>query len=91
MNTAGQFFTNDGGNDSYEGGDGSDRAILVYSDRLGVGASTVGIAFDIGNLAGDSAITFNGANIGSMTSIEFVTFRGSSVNDVVRGGGRSTA
>jgi len=87
VNTAGQFFTNDGGNDSYEGGDGSDRAILVYGDRLGVGASTVGIAFDLGNLAGDSAITFNGVNVGSMTSIEFVTFRGSAVNDVVRGGG----
>jgi Ca2+-binding RTX toxin-like protein len=87
VNTAQQFFTNDGGDDTYDGGDGSDRAIAVYGDRAGVGASTVGVAFDIGNLAGNSAITFNGANIGSMTSIEFVTFRGSSVSDVVKGGG----
>jgi Ca2+-binding RTX toxin-like protein len=87
VNNSQQFFTNDGGDDTYEGGDGSDRAIVVYGDRLGVGASTVGVAFDIGNLAGNSAITYNGVNVGSMTSIEFVTFRGSSVNDVVRGGG----
>ena len=87
VNNVQQFFTNDGGDDTYDGGDGSDRAILVYGDRLGVGASTVGVAFDIGNIAGNSAITFNGVNVGSMTSIEFVTFRGSSVNDVVRGGG----
>jgi Ca2+-binding RTX toxin-like protein len=87
VNASQQFFTNDGGNDSYEGGDGNDVAIAVYGDRLGVGASTVGIALDIANIAGDSAITFNGANIGSMTGIERITFRGSSVNDVVRGGG----
>jgi Ca2+-binding RTX toxin-like protein len=54
---------------------------------LGVGASTVGIAFDIGNIAGNSAITFNGVNVGSLTSIEFVTFRGTNVNDTVKGGG----
>ncbi len=87
VNASQQFFANDGGNDTYEGGDGTDVAIAVYGDRLGVGASTVGVVLDIGNLAGDSAITFNGANIGSMTSIERVTFRGSAVNDVVRGGG----
>ena len=45
------------------------------------GASTVGISFDIGSLAGDSAITFNGVNVGSMTSIERVTFRGTTVDE----------
>ena len=43
---------------------------MVYDGRLGVGASTVGIAFDLRSLAGNSAITFNGVNVGSLTSIE---------------------
>jgi Ca2+-binding RTX toxin-like protein len=88
INTSNQFFTGvDGGDDTYDGGDGSDRAIMVYDTRAGVGASTVGIAFDIANLAGNSNITWNGVVVGSMTSIEFVTFRGSNVNDTVKGGG----
>jgi Ca2+-binding RTX toxin-like protein len=88
VNTINQFFTGvDGGDDTYEGGDGTDVALMVYDGRLGIGASTVGIAFDIGSLAGNSAITFNGVNVGSMTSIERVTFRGTTVNDSVRGGG----
>ena len=87
VNTSNQFFTNDGGDDTYEGGDGTDVAIAVYGDRLGVGMSTVGVAIDIGNFAGNSAITFDGVNVGSMTSIERLTFRGSIVNDNVRGGG----
>jgi VCBS repeat-containing protein len=88
VNTSNQFFTGvDGGDDTYDGGDGADRAIMVYDTRAGVGASTVGIAFDIGNLAGNSNITWNGVVVGSLTSIEFVTFRGSNVNDVVKGGG----
>jgi len=88
-NTLGQFFTGvDGGDDTYDGGDGgADVAIMVYDTRLGVGASTVGVAFDIGNLAGNSAITFNGVNVGSITSVERVTFRGTTVDDSVRGGG----
>ena len=87
-NTARQFFTGvDGGDDTYDGGNGTDIAFLIYDGRLGVGASTTGINFDIGSLAGNSAITFNGVNVGSMTSIERVTFRGTQVNDVVKGGG----
>ncbi|MFL6843435.1 MAG: M10 family metallopeptidase C-terminal domain-containing protein [Allosphingosinicella sp.] len=87
-NTIGQFFSGvDGGDDTYDGGEGTDVAIMVYDTRAGVGASTVGISFDIGNLAGDSAITWNGVNVGSLTSIERVTFRGSNVNDTVKGGG----
>ena len=86
-NTAQQFFTNDGGDDTYDGGDGLDTAILVYDGRLGVGASTVGIAFDVSALAGNSNITFNGSVVGSLTSIERVTFRGTTVDDNVRGGG----
>jgi Ca2+-binding RTX toxin-like protein len=86
-NTARQFFTGvDGGDDTYDGGDGTDIAFLIYDGRLGIGASNVGISFDIGNLAGNSAITFNGVNVGSMISIERVTFRGTQVNDVVKGG-----
>ena len=88
MNTINQFFTGvDGGDDTYDGGDGTDVAIMVYDGRLGVGASTVGISFDLGSIAGNSAITFNGVNVGSMTSIERVTFRGTTVNDTVRGSG----
>lgn len=86
-NTVGQFFTNDGGDDTYDGGNGLDIAIVVATDRAGVGLSTIGIAFDIGSLEGNSAITFNGVNVGSMTSIERVTFRGTAVDDTVRGGG----
>ena len=88
VNNISQFFTGvDGGDDIYDGGDGTDVAILVYDTRAGVGASTVGIAFDIGSLAGNSDISWNGAVVGSLTSIERVTFRGSNVNDVVKGGG----
>ena len=87
-NTSQQFFTGvDAGDDTYEGGNGTDIAIMVYDGRLGAGASTVGISFDLGSLAGDSAITFDGVNVGSLTSIERVTFRGTTVNDTVRGGG----
>ena len=60
---------------------------MAYGNRAGVGASTVGIAFDISNIAGNSDITWNGVTVGSMTSIERVTFLGSAVNDVVKGGG----
>jgi Ca2+-binding RTX toxin-like protein len=81
------FFANDGGDDVYEGGDGTDIAIATYDGRLGVGASTVGIAFDLASLEGNTAITFNGVAAGSFSSIERVTFRGSTVNDVVKGGG----
>ncbi len=87
-NTAGQFFTGiDAGDDTYEGGDGTDIAIMVYDGRLGAGASTVGIAFDLGSLAGNSNITFNGAIVGSLSSVERATFRGTTVDDNVRGGG----
>jgi len=88
VNNISQFFTGvDGGDDIYDGGNGTDVAILVYDTRAGVGASTVGISFDIGSLAGNSDISWNGAVVGSLTSIERVTFRGSNVNDVVKGGG----
>lgn len=87
-NTGRQFFTGvDGGDDSFDGGGGTDIAIMIYDGRLGVAGSTVGISFDVGNFAGDSAITFNGISVGALTSIERVTFRGTQVNDMVRGGG----
>jgi Ca2+-binding RTX toxin-like protein len=81
------FFSNDGGDDTYDGGDGTDVAIMTYGNRVGVGASTVGISFDLGNLAGNSNISWNGAVVGSLTSVERVTFLGTAVNDVVKGGG----
>ena len=74
-------YTNDGGNDTFDGGDGSDTAYAYYTGRAG------GVAFDLGNLEGNSAITLDGANIGSFTSVERVIFRGGTGNDVVRGGG----
>ena len=76
-----QVYTNDGGNDTFDGGDGTDIAYAYYTDHTG------GIRFDLGNLAGNSAITMDGADIGSFTSIERVIFRGGTGNDVVRGGG----
>ena len=60
---------------------------MVYDGRIGVGASTVGIAFDLRSLAGNSAITLNGVNVGSLTSIESLIFRGTTVNDTVGGTG----
>ena len=83
--TTGGFFAVDGGDDTFDGGDGTDIAILAYENRTL--ASTVGVAFDIGNLAGNSNITINGVVTGSLTSIERVTFRGTAGNDVVKGGG----
>ncbi len=74
-------FTNDGGNDTFDGGDGTDLAYAYYTDRAG------GVSFDLGNLAGDSAITIDGVAAGSFTSVERVIFRGGLGNDVVRGGG----
>ena len=74
-------YTNDGGMDTFDGGDGTDIAYAYYTDQTG------GVAFDLGNLAGNSAITMGGAAYGSFTSIERVIFRGGSGNDVVRGGG----
>lgn len=86
--TAGGAFTgSDAGDDTYDGGDGFDFALMFYDGRLGVGPSTAGIAFDLGSLAGNSAITFNGVNVGSLTSVERVSFRGTTVDDNVRGGG----
>ena len=91
VNTINQFFTGvDGGDDTYDGGEGTDIAIMVYDTRAGVGASTVGIAFDIGNFTGDSAITFNGVSAGSLTSIERVTFRGTTVETTYTAAALST-
>jgi Ca2+-binding RTX toxin-like protein len=87
-NTLRQYFTGvDGGDDTFDGGDGTDTAIMVYDGRVGVGASTVGIAFDLSSLAGNSDITFNGVSVGSLTSIESLIFRGTTVNDNVSGTG----
>ena len=74
-------FTNDGGDDTFDGGDGTDIAYAYYTDHTGA------VAFDLGNLAGNSAITVDGTTTGSFTSIERVIFRGGTGNDVVRGGG----
>jgi len=74
-------YTNDGGDDTFDGGDGTDLAYAYYTDRA------VGVSFDLGNLAGDSAIMVDGVVRGSFTSVERVVFRGGTGNDVVRGGG----
>ena len=87
-NTARQYFTGiDAGDDTYDGGDGSDTAILVYDARVVPGGQTDGIAFDLRSLAGNSAITYGGVNVGSLTSIETVIFRGTTANDTVGGTG----
>jgi Ca2+-binding RTX toxin-like protein len=74
-------YTNDGGQDTFDGGEGSDIAYAYYTDQTG------GIAFDLANVAGNSAITMGGVAAGSFTSIERVIFRGGSGVDIVRGGG----
>jgi Ca2+-binding RTX toxin-like protein len=74
-------YTNDGGDDTFDGGDGTDVAYAYYTDRVGA------IGFDLGNLAGNSDITVDGIVSGSFISIERVIFRGGIGNDVVRGGG----
>ncbi|HEX8444080.1 MAG TPA: M10 family metallopeptidase C-terminal domain-containing protein [Allosphingosinicella sp.] len=74
-------FTNDGGQDTFDGGEGTDIAYAYYTDQTG------GIAFDLANLAGNSAITMGGAAAGSFTSVERVIFRGGSGGDIVKGGG----
>lgn len=76
-----QVFTNDGGQDTFDGGEGADIAYAYYTDQTG------GIAFDLANVAGNSAITMGGVAAGSFTSIERVIFRGGSGADVVKGGG----
>ncbi|MDV3456863.1 M10 family metallopeptidase C-terminal domain-containing protein [Sphingomonas sp. HF-S4] len=76
-----QVFTNDGGQDTFDGGEGTDTAYAYYTDQTG------GIAFDLANVAGNSAITMGGVAAGSFTSIERVIFRGGTGNDVVRGTG----
>ncbi|MES3154314.1 DUF4214 domain-containing protein [Sphingomonas faeni] len=75
------IFTNDGGDDTFDGGDGTDIAYAYYTDHTGA------IAFDLGNLAGNSAITVDGVQRGEFISVERVVFRGGTGNDVVRGGG----
>ncbi|MEA1071104.1 M10 family metallopeptidase [Sphingomonas sp. LY160] len=74
-------FTNDGGQDTFDGGEGTDIAYAYYTDQTG------GIAFNLANVAGNSAITMDGVAAGSFTSIERVIFRGGLGNDVVTGGG----
>ncbi len=74
-------FTNDGGDDTFDGGDGTDIAYAYYTDHAGA------ISFDLGNLGGNSAITVDGVQRGEFISVERVIFRGGLGNDVVRGGG----
>jgi Ca2+-binding RTX toxin-like protein len=74
-------YTNDGGQDTFDGGEGSDIAYAYYTDQTG------GIAFDLANVAGNSAITMGGVAAGAFISIERVIFRGGSGADIVRGGG----
>lgn len=74
-------YTNDGGQDTFDGGEGSDTAYAYYTDQTG------GIAFDLANVAGNSAITMAGVAAGAFISIERVIFRGGSGDDIVRGSG----
>jgi len=74
-------FTNDGGQDTYDGGEGSDLIFAYYTDQLGA------VVFDLGNIAGNSAVTVGGVAAGSFTSIERINFRGGLGDDNVRGGG----
>jgi Ca2+-binding RTX toxin-like protein len=79
--SATQAFTDDGGQDSFDGGEGADIAYAYYTNQTGA------IAFDLANLAGNSAITMGGVAAGSFTSIERIIFRGGLGADTVKGGG----
>jgi Ca2+-binding RTX toxin-like protein len=74
-------YVNDGGDDTFDGGDGTDIAYAYYTGRAAA------ISFDLGNLAGNSAIMVDGVAKGAFISVERVIFRGGLGNDVVRGGG----
>lgn len=67
----------DGGDDSYNGGEGFDRAVLIY-------AREAAIAFDI--LANRHAITGDGARIGTIAGVEAVTAWLGWGDDAVTGG-----
>lgn len=73
--------TVDGGDDSFDGGAGSDTAYAYYTGRAG------GVVFDLGNIEGNSAVTIGGVAAGSFTSVERVLFRGGEGADMVKGGG----
>ncbi|THD34591.1 MAG: matrixin family metalloprotease [Sphingomonas sp.] len=89
-NTSKQYYSGiDAGMDTYDGGDGSDTAIMVYDTTVVPVGQTAGIAFDLRSLAGNSAITYGGVNVGSLTSIETVIFRGTTANDTVGGTGNA--
>ncbi|NTS66788.1 M10 family metallopeptidase C-terminal domain-containing protein, partial [Sphingomonas sp. HHU CXW] len=76
-----QVLLNDGGDDTYDGGEGTDTAYAYYTDRAAA------IGFDLSNLAGNSAITVDGVARGAFISIERVFFRGGTGADVVTGTG----
>ena len=76
-----QVLINDGGDDTYDGGEGTDTAYAYYTDRAAA------IGFDLSNIAGNSAITVDGVARGSFISIERVFFRGGTGADVVTGTG----
>ena len=74
-------YINDGGDDIFDGGEGTDIAYAYYTDRA------AGIGFDLGNIEGNSTITVDGVASGAFISVERVIFRGGTGGDVVRGGG----
>ncbi len=74
-------YTNDGGMDVFDGGEGTDTAYAYYTDQTG------GISFDLSGMAGNSLITMGGNSYGEFISIERVIFRGGSGDDVVTGTG----
>ena len=74
-------YTDDGGDDTFDGGEGTDTAYAYYTDHAGA------VRFDLANLAGNSAITVDNVERGAFISVERVIFRGGVSNDVVRGGG----
>lgn len=69
----------EGGNDSFDGGAGIDRAVLTF-DRAAA------ITVDISDPNAASKILADGVAIGSITNVEYILFSGGWGNDVVTGG-----
>jgi Ca2+-binding RTX toxin-like protein len=79
-NNALTFYNNEGGDDSFDGGDGDDIAYFYVTDH------TTGVSFNLANVAGDSRIITGGVDTGFFASVERIIFGGGAGADNVTGG-----
>lgn len=74
------FIDVDGGKDVYDGGDGVDRAFVVYAQQTGA------IVFDNSDPVLRNLIRVDGVNRGSMINVEEMRFHAGSGDDIITGG-----